>query len=196
MAGPFRREEILDNAAYERVRLERRRAIIALKRPRRVAVGPIVTLVFENRDTALFQIQEILLAERVTREEEIRHEIEVYSILVPGPGELCATMFIEIPDREERMRRLPELAGIERTVSMELGDARVPARFHDWRDTAERASPVSYAVFPLGDAAAALRDPAVPIRLLVEHPRYRAEALLSEETRASLAGDLHAARQN
>lgn len=189
--GAIRREEVLGLAEYERVREERRRAIIELKRPRRVSVGPDVTFIFETRETALFQIQEILRAEGIVAEEAIRHEIEVYDILVPRPGELRATMMIEIPDREERNRRLPELVGIEEAVSMWVGEHRVVPRFHDWRETTRRASPVNYAIFALGEAERrAFSDPAIPVRLCIDHPRYRAEATLGAQTRASLAEGL------
>src|SRR5262245_35197022 len=188
---PIRREEILSNEAYRAVRDERRRAIIELKRPRRVAVGPDITFVFENRDTALFQIQEILLAEGTTRDEDVRHEIEVYALLVPGKGELRATMLIEIPDPELRRHRLPELAGIERTAALRVGDASLSGLPHDWRETETRASPVNYLTFSLGsELAARFADPAVPVRLSVQHLRYTAEAILSEGTRRSLSSDL------
>jgi hypothetical protein len=190
MYEPIRREEILDNDRYDAVRDERRRAIIELKRPRRVAVGPDITFVFENRDTALFQIQEILRAERIFDEEEIRHEIEAYSILVPGPRELRATMFIEIPDREERQRRLPTLAGIESCVVLRVGVAQVPARFHRWSDTGERASAVNYATFVMGGLLDAFGRGSEPVQLCIEHPSYRAHTELSPATRRSLAEEL------
>src|SRR5262245_45662728 len=149
MASSIRRQEILSNADYEKVRIERRRAIIELKRHRRVGVGGEITFVFENRLTAVFQIQEILRAEGIVTEDEIQHEIDVYDIMVPRPGELRATMMIEIPDPEIRNRRLPELVGIEETVTLHVGESIIPARFHFWRETTRRASAVNYAIWVL-----------------------------------------------
>jgi len=189
----IRRDEILSLSEYEKVRDERLRAIIELKRHRRVAVGGEITFIFENRQTAWFQIHEILRAERIDGEAGIREQIEAYDVLIPRPGELRATMMIEIPDREERNRRLPELVGIEEAVSLHIGDDVVGVRFHFWRETATRASPVNYAMIPVGEGrAAAFAAGGPPIRLVIRHPRYRAEAELSDSTRAALARDLSA----
>ncbi len=81
--------------------------ILALKRPRYVALGPNMTVLFENHDTVLFQIQEMLRTERITAEKAILHELETYNELVPSDRELSATIFIEYPDRDERERRAP-----------------------------------------------------------------------------------------
>jgi hypothetical protein len=187
------REEILDLTEYEKVREERRRALIELKRHRRVGVGPDVTFIFENRETAWFQIQEILRAERIVGEAQIQEEIEVYDILIPRRGELRATMMIEIPERAERARRLPELVGIEEAVSLLVGEEIVRPRFHDWRETATRASPVNYAIFALGERLAqAFVRGGVPIRIAIRHPNYHGETGLSEATRQALARDLQA----
>lgn len=192
MQGPLRRDEILSIEDYERVRPERRKEIIELKRSRRIAVGPLVTFVFENRQTALFQVQEILLAEGITREEDIRTEMDIYDVMIPRAGELRATMFIEIPEREERHRLLPQLVGIEDAVLMQVGNEEIRPRFHYWRETDERASPVNYAIFSLSEPQqGAFALPQTPVFLRIAHPVYSAEAELTQANRESLAGDLH-----
>jgi hypothetical protein len=92
-------DDILGFSAYEKVRQEYRQQIIDKKKSRRVAVGDKVSLVFENRDTVIFQIQEMLRAERISDLDKIREEIAVYNELIPNPGELSATMFLEIEDQ-------------------------------------------------------------------------------------------------
>ena len=92
-------EDILGFAAYEKVRQEFRQDIIEKKKKRRVAVGDKVSMVFENRDTVIFQIQEMLRAERIGDLDKIREEIAVYNELIPNTGELSATMFLEIEDQ-------------------------------------------------------------------------------------------------
>jgi hypothetical protein len=92
-------DDILGFSAYEKVRQEFRQDIIAKKRNRRVAVGDKVSLVFENRDTVIFQIQEMLRAERIADLDKVREEIAVYNELIPNAGELSATMFLEIEDQ-------------------------------------------------------------------------------------------------
>ena len=62
-------------------------------------------MVFENHDTVLLQIQEMLRTERITAEAGILHELETYNELVPGPGELSATLFVEIADRDTHAAR-------------------------------------------------------------------------------------------
>src|SRR5689334_3114647 len=98
---PITISEIKNIAEYERVRSEFRARIIEIKKHRRVAVGPMVTFVFENRDTVLSQIQEMMRAERIVHDDKIRHEIDVYNQLLPGPNELSATMFIEITQNDQ-----------------------------------------------------------------------------------------------
>lgn len=92
-----RRDEVLDLTGYEKLREVFLARTIALKRPRRISVGDRLTFVFENRDTVLFQIQEMLRVERTVKEEKIEEEIAVYNELVPGANELSATLMIEIP---------------------------------------------------------------------------------------------------
>ena len=95
---PLTVQDLLPADQYERTRDEFRRRIIALKEHRRIAVGDLVTLVFENRDTILFQIQEMIRAEHIVAAERIREEVGTYNEQIPGPQELSATLFIEVTD--------------------------------------------------------------------------------------------------
>src|SRR5712691_7709326 len=101
--------EIKNLVEYEKARDAMRARVIALKKNRRVSVGENLTFLFENRDTVLFQIQEMVRTERLVEEPRIQDEIDAYRILLPGPGELSATLFIEIPDlvrmSQEEVRR-------------------------------------------------------------------------------------------
>ena len=98
------RKEVLELGEYEEVREHFRRRVIELKRLRRVPLGGSLTVLFENRDTVLYQIQEMIRTERITREDAILHELETYNELLPGQDELSATIFIEFPERVERER--------------------------------------------------------------------------------------------
>src|SRR5580693_2487768 len=113
-------DDITDLRAYERERDEYRRTVIALKARRRVAVGPIVSLVFENRETMRSQIQEMARAERMVTDEQIEKELDVYNALIPEPGELSATLFIELTGEEALRDWLPRLVGIEHAVVLRL----------------------------------------------------------------------------
>jgi len=176
---------------YELARAAFRSRIIELKARRRVSVGPLVTLVFENRDTALFQIQEMLRTERITKGSAIDHEIETYNELVPGDDELSATVMIEIDDKDARERFLVDALGMEKRVYLAIDGQRVdatcdPARMHE-----DRLSAVMYLKFPLGKALAdRVRAKGSAIELGVDHPAYTAKLLLPKALALELAEDL------
>src|SRR3954469_8006788 len=121
-------DDIVDLRAYEREREEFRSRIIELKKRRRIPVGPFVTLVFENRDTIRFQIQEMARAEKILSDEAIQTELDIYNPLIPERGSLAATLFIELTSKDDLMEWLPKLVGIERAVQLEIGDVVVTAR--------------------------------------------------------------------
>jgi hypothetical protein len=189
--------DILDLRAYERVRDEFRRKVIERKRRRRVPVGPIMTLVFECVDTVRFQIQEMARVEKIISDEGIQAELDVYNSLLPAPGELSATLFIELTDESDLRHWLPLLVGVEQAVGVEVrsgsGQADVvwsePEPQHSELLTRETVTPaVHYLRFTFsgGQIAEFARGAA----LVVDHPRYQARTELSDEVRAELLGDL------
>ena len=197
---PLMLDDIADQRAYERQRDAFRREVIAAKRLRRVSVGPIVTLTFENRLTMRFQVQEMARAEKLTTDAQIQHELDVYNRLLPAEGELSATLFLELTTEEELRTWLPRLVGIEQSVVLEIGAGpgrlqvrSVPEATHGSQLTRQDAtSAVHYVRFPCGsgEAAAVATGPA---RLLVDHAEYpagRPGVVLSDATRAELSGDL------
>lgn len=187
-------DDIADLRAYERERDEHRERIIALKRVRRVSVGPVVTLVFENRETIRFQIQEMVRAEKLLRDDQVQAELDVYNPLIPEPGQLSATLFVELTSDTELREWLPKLVGIERAVELRIGGRRVrcvPEESHDRQLTRDEVTAsVHYIRFELTPEDVAAFD-AEPVVLAVDHPAYREETPLSEETNASLSRDLH-----
>src|SRR5262249_18356151 len=112
--GKLTVDDIRDLRACERGRGGVRRRVVALKKSRRIALGDLVTIVFENTDTMRFQIQEMARAEKMLRDEQIEHEVATYNELIPDAGELSATLFIEITDPERLREWLPKLPGIQR----------------------------------------------------------------------------------
>ena len=189
------RGEVMGLADYETVREPFRARVIAEKRRRRVAVGPKVSAVFENRDTVLLQIQEMLRIERITRPSSIQHEIDTYNELVPGPDELSCTIMIEIDDRAERDAFLQAAKGLEKHVWLVAGARRLPARTGErWSDgPADRTTALHYLKFGLPkDLADALRSRSPPAELEIEidHPAYSARAKLPPETVAALGEDM------
>jgi len=187
-------DEILDLTTYEKRRQDIRAAVMALKEPRRVAVGDRLTFIFENRDTVRFQVQEMARAERMVKPEAIQAELDVYNELMPGDGELSATLMIEIPDAELIRRELDRLVGIDEYVWLDVGDESIQATFDPKQFEADRISAVQYIRFPLGrDGTARFADPSVPVALRVAHPSYAASTPIDGATRESLARDLEPA---
>jgi hypothetical protein len=187
------RADIINLYEYEKVREERRRAVIALKARRRVQVGRYLSFVFENRDTVWFQIQEMMRAERIVDEGKIADEIEVYNDLLPAPGELAATMFIEIAEAAAIKPVLDALLGIDTRdyVRMEIGPHVVVGRFETGHSDEElgKLSAVHFVRFAVPqDARRSFAQ--AEVALVVEHPNEHARAVLSPETKASLAQDL------
>ena len=191
----IRLDDVKNLYEYEKVRDAARREIIALKARRRVAVGDRLSLLFENRQTVLFQIQEMIRAERIVADERVQDEIDVYNELIPGPGELSATLMIEIEDKERIKPELDRFMGIDAGDHVWLqighGDASwaVSGLFeagHSKEDKLAAVHFVRFAVPPAARAALAVG----PAAIAVEHPNYRARTELSDELRAALAEDL------
>jgi len=188
---PVERSEILPLGEYENVRDRFRSRVIAEKKARRFLLGPRISGVFENRDTVLLQIQEMLRTERITRESSIAHEIATYNELIPGHDELSATMMIEIDDKAERDAFLVRAKGIERTFAIDVNGGAFPAVVNPTRELDDRASAVIYVKFALSPSATtAIVAGGASITLLSRHASYEASVRLPDELVASLAEDL------
>lgn len=184
--------DIKDVREYERERNEFRARIIETKRHRRIHVGELLTITFENTDTMRFQVQEMARVERMVSDEQIEHEVETYNQLIPDPGELSGTLFIEIDDKAKLYEWLPKLVGIQRAVSLRFDDApEVPAIPEDEeRLTREEVtSTVHYLKFRLAPEQVKALESG-PARIVVDHPNYTATTELTDEQRAELASDL------
>jgi hypothetical protein len=186
------RADILPWAEYARDRAEHRKRISAIKRNRRVEVGPFVTFYFESFDTMWLQVQEMLHIER-GGDAQAPEEIAAYNPLIPKGRELVATFMIEIDDPLRRARVLAGLGGIEETAFIEVGGERIAGKAETDQDrtTAEgKASSVQFVHFPFTDAqVAAFRQPSARVILGFSHTNYSHMAVVAEATRAALAGD-------
>ncbi|HKA53811.1 MAG TPA: DUF3501 family protein [Candidatus Binatia bacterium] len=185
-------DEIVGVERYERIRPEFRRRIIELKKNRRVTVGDRITFVFENHDTVLFQIQEMVRTERITDLDKIRFEVDTFNELIPAEGELSATMLIEITQAERIRPELVRLIGIDRAVALQIGGRhKVPAAFEPGRSKEDNMSAVQYVRFPLPpEARAAFRDERQEAVLVIDHPNYQARTVLPSAVRRSLAAEV------
>ena len=195
-------DDIVDLRAYERGRDEFRRQVVARKRVRRVALGPVMTLVFESVDTVRFQVQEMARAERIATDAGIQAELDVYNRLLPRPGELSATVFIELTSEAELRQWLPALVGIERSLGLEVPSGsgttvvrgEPEAEHQDALTREEVTAAVHYVRFAFApDQVAAFA--VGPVALVADHPAYQERTALSEETRQALLADLEGRTQ-
>lgn len=190
-------DDIADQRAYERERTDFRTSVIALKKRRRIHVGPVLTLLFENSDTVRFQIQEMARAEKMFTDEAILAELEVYNPLVPEPGSLACTLFIEVTEDAAMREWLPKLVGIETHVTFRLGEGddaqvvrcEVDADHQKQLTRDEITAAVHYLHFTFTpeqvDAFVA-----GPVSLVIDHPAYAEETVLSADNTAELMADL------
>src|SRR5215470_17694765 len=186
------RSEILDIAQYEKARDGFRRRIIEIKRNRRLPVGPMVTFVFENHETVLFQIQEMMRAERIVQDSAIQHEIDTYNQLLPGENELAATMLIELPDAARIRDEITKFYGVNtgEATYLQIGDERAPGVFDDGQSDDRRISAVQYVRFRFNDAQReACVTGAKEARLVINHPNYRHGAPIEGAVREELVKD-------
>ena len=175
---------------YEKIRPVLRRQIIELKQMRRVALGDNISIVFENRDTMLWQTQEMLRAERIIDPEGIQEELDTYNDLIPNANELRATLFIELPDEKNIPDDLPRFIGVEESVVLTFAAQSVRAEGEPGRSTEEKTATVHYLRFPFTPAQTTAFT--APATLSVDHPNYKASKELPEATVDSLKKDLTA----
>ena len=189
---PITISDIKNIADYEKIRASFRARIIEIKKHRRVSVGPNITFVFENRETVLSQIQEMMRAERIVHDDKIQHEIDVYNQLLPGPNELSATMFIEITQNDQIKSELDRLLGLTRNdyVSITVGNESIPAIFEVGHEEDSRVSAVQYVRFRFSESAKQhflSRTEAVGIA--ITHPNYNVRIDIPEDVCESLVKD-------
>jgi hypothetical protein len=184
--------EILDLAQYEKVRSQFRSKIIALKKRRRVSIGPMITFLFENHETVFFQIQEMIRAERIIDEQAIQHEIDTYNQLLPGESELAATFFIELKDPGRIRDQITRFHGMNEGAAtyLEVGRDRLPGNFLSGQSDDRRISAVQYVRFHFSDSQReSFINGTEAVRLVIDHPEYSHGAMIEGELRKQLAGD-------
>jgi hypothetical protein len=197
MARTLDLTDIADLRAYERERDEFRAKVIALKKRRRVHVGPVITLLFENRDTIRFQIQEMARVEKLISDEAIQTELDVYNPLIPDAGQVSATLFIELTSDDQLREWLPKLVGIESAPVLRLGegDEAVLVRCtvdaeHESQLTRDAVTAAVHYVHWTFTPEQIEAFASSPVALVVDHPEYPHEEPLGADTVAELLTDL------
>ena len=186
------RDDLIPDAEFAKVRQERRKALLPIKRLRRIDLGPFCSVYFECFDTMLFQIQEMLLVEK-GGEPQVADELAAYNPLVPQGSELVATVMFEIVDEVRRAAILARLGGVEDHLFIQIGTDKVyGVPEGDIERTREdgKTSSVHFLHFPLtAQHVAVFRDPGTQVMVGCDHEGYAHLAVLTPATRAELARD-------
>ena len=188
--------DLLPVEDYARIRSQRRRELVELKKHRQVEVGPFARFYFENFETMRSQVQEMLYIE-MGGEAQLADELEAYNPLIPQGSELVATVMFEIVDPERRARMLMQLGGIEHRafieLRMEAGVARIRGEPDPTRENTSpqgKASAVQFIRFGFTrEEIAAFKTPGAHVVVGFDHPNYAHMAALPEPARATLAAD-------
>jgi uncharacterized protein DUF3501 len=187
------REDVLSIEDYEKQRETFRSRIIALKQRRRISIGPLLTLVFENRETLRFQIQEMLRVERILDPAKVQDELNVYNALLPTSHELSATLLIEITEEAKMKEWLDRFMGLDRgpTVAIKAGGETVFGEFEGGHSHDTKISAVHFVRFrPSDTMKAAFADLRQPVSLTVDHNGYRETVSVPGSMREEWLSDL------
>ena len=193
--NPLSPQDLLPAPEYELHREQFRSQIIALKQRRRISVGPLVTLVFENRETLRFQTQEMIRVERIFDPHKVQEELDVYNVLMPGSGELSATLLIEITEQDRMKEWLDVFMGLDHgeTVAIRAGTERAFGVFEGGHSHETKISAVHFVRFqPTASMITAFADLRQPVMLTVHHHEYHAEAPVPGSMREEWLSDLGA----
>lgn len=186
------RADILPLSDYAKVRAERRKTIAEKKRNRRLRVGPYATFYFENFDTMLHQVHEMLAIEK-GGDEQLKDELAAYNPLIPKGSELIATLMFEIPDADERKAVLAKLGGVENTVVLDVAGETirgVAEQDVDRTNAAGKASSVQFLHFPFtAGQMQRFKTPGTKVVIAIGHPAYSHQAAMPEEVRCALSAD-------
>lgn len=186
------RADIMALADFEKIRAAKRTEIVALKRPRRIEIGPVAACYFESYDTMWWQIHEMLYIEK-GGEDQIADELAAYNPLIPSGRELVATVMFEINDEERRRDFLSRLGGVEEAMFIRLGDSEirgVPEVDLDRTTASGKASSVQFIHFPFRDEQVQLFcQPGAQAIIGFTHDAYGHMTVIPEESRAALAAD-------
>ena len=187
------RESLMSLEQYAKERPKFRAEVLRHKKNRTVAVGPSVTLIFEDELTIRYQIQEMLRIEKTFEEAGIQDELDAYTPLVPDGGNWKATMLIEFTDADVRKRELARMRDIEHQVRIEIDGAPPIVAFADEdmeRSNDEKTSAVHFLRFELDADARRAVNSGAPVSIVIDHPAYHARVRLSDPTRQALRADL------
>ena len=186
------KSDILSRDEYKSKRKSLREEMVLRKKFRRVDIGPYVTMYFENKDTIIHQINEMVYIED-GGEEQIDDEILAYKSLVPNGKELIATVMIEIDNPLKRSEFLAKMGGFEEQISIKIGDQVIKgnAELDGDRTTADgKASSVQFVHFEFEDKTVeTIKNHMENVSISIDHENYRHSSVLNIDTVKELVKD-------
>lgn len=185
------RQDLFSLEQYAAMRQAFRADVIAHKRNRHLALGGHVRLIFEDRLTMHYQVQEMLRAERTFEAEGIQEELDAYNPLIPDGDNWKATMQIEYDDAVERQAALVLLHRIEDRVWVRIGEEQLFAIADEDLDRSNqtKTASVHFLRFQLGDSRVNKLREGAELSFGVDHPHYRYSAIASDAQRGALLSD-------
>lgn len=184
------RSDIVSIGEYEKTRDQTRQQVLAHKSVRRLLLGDNVVITFETRETMSYQVQEMMRAEKITAEDAIHRELEVYNELVPAKHQLSATLFVTVTTDAEMREWLPKLVAIDEHVLLSFAGKQVRARSEPGRNREDKTASVHYIWFDFTDEEAAAFRNAERAEFVCDHPNYLVSMPLTRDTLVALRDDL------
>ena len=189
----IKQTDLINIIDYEKVREKYRKDIIDYKKERRLSLGPNITITFENRKTMKFQIQEMMRAERMVNDRQIKEELDVYNSLLPNKNGLSATLFIEVTKETQIHSVLNKFIGLTvgNNLYFQIGEQKVFARFEEGREETGKISSVHYLQFDLDEKNITdfLND-GIAVAITIDYNDYQYSEILTKTMRSSLIEDL------
>ena len=189
----IKQTDLINIIDYEKVREKYRKDIIDYKKERRLSLGPNITITFENRKTMKFQIQEMMRAERMVHDRQIKEELDIYNSLLPNKNGLSATLFIEVTKQTQIRSVLNQFIGLTvgNNIYFQIGDQKIYAQFEEGREEEDKISSVHYLQFDLDEKTMTdFLDDGIAVAITIDYNDYKYSEILSKTMRSSLIGDL------
>ena len=188
------RQDLLTLEEYAEKRSSIRQETIQVKKLREVHLGSHIRMIFENKQTVQYQIQEMLRIEKIFESSEIQDELDVYNALVPNGCNLKATMMIEYPDVAERVEALSRLIGVEKSIYFQVDghDKVFPICNEDLeRETDVKTSAVHFMRFEFDQNMIADFVSGSDVKVGSAHPNYDYETSLDSQSQEALSEDFN-----
>ena len=188
------RQDLLTLEEYAEKRSSIRQETIQVKKLREVHLGSHIRMIFENKQTVQYQIQEMLRIEKIFESSEIQDELDLYNALVPNGSNLKATMMIEYPDVAERVEALSRLIGVEKSIYFQVDghDKVFPICNEDLeRETDVKTSAVHFMRFEFDQNMIADFVSGSDVKVGSAHPNYDYETSLDSQSQEALSEDFN-----